>query len=160
MLQLTTNHIFQKSWTVLAIALLLGSLSAAQEVPKEEVYLGYSFLRVNSAVSVPAFTANGGLASFQYNFNKNISLLGEFGGHHNGNISGAQLDSTLFSYLFGPRLFVYKEHRVSPFAETLFGGMHYTRSFSPELAVNPLTTVMSGDRIKNSQDAFAMAIGG
>src|SRR3954471_9139259 len=103
----------------------------AQEVPKEEVYLGYTFLRVNSATQVPAFTANGGVAAFQYNLNKNFGLAADFAGVHNGNINGAQLDSTLFSYLFGPRVFAHKDGRISPFGEALFGGTHYTRSFAP-----------------------------
>jgi outer membrane protein OmpA-like peptidoglycan-associated protein len=145
------------------VMLLTTTLAMCQEVPKTELYLGYSFLRVNSAISVPAFTANGGLSSFQYNFNKNFAVTSEFGGVHNGNINDRHIDSTMFTYLFGPRLYVHKEGHVTPFFETLFGGMHYTRSFLPNLSINPLGTPLpigSDGRIKNSQDAFAMAVGG
>ncbi len=145
----------RNTFIVFGLVLLCGAMCAAQEIPKAEVYLGYSFLRVNSAISVPAFTANGGLGSFQYNLNKNFAVVGEFGGHHNGNINGVQLDSTMFTYLFGPRISVHKSGRISPFFHGLFGGMHYTRSIAVNPTVNPLT-----NRIKNSQDAFAMAFGG
>ena len=33
----------------------------AQDLPRVETYLGYSFTRVNSGINVPAFSANGGL---------------------------------------------------------------------------------------------------
>src|SRR5512133_3945840 len=94
----------KKLLVILELLLVVGAMCAAQEVPKQEVYLGYSFVRVNAATRVPAFTANGGLGAFQYNFNEYIAGVVEFGGYHNGNISGAQLDSTLMSYLFGPRV--------------------------------------------------------
>lgn len=144
----------KKMFLVSGFLLLIGAMCAAQEIPKAEVYLGYSFVRVNSAISVPAFTANGGLGSAQYNFNKNFAVVAEFGGYHNGNIGGAQLDSTMFSYLFGPRISIHKSEKISPFVHGLFGGMHYTRSFAVP------TSISSNGRLKNSQDAFAMAFGG
>ena len=40
------------------LVFLIGNLCAAQEIPRTEVYLRYSFVRAKSAISVPAFTAN------------------------------------------------------------------------------------------------------
>src|SRR5689334_24204856 len=89
---------------VLAIAILVSLGAAGQEVPKADVFFGYSFLRANQAQSIPAFTLNGGLLSVGVNFNNHIALEGEFGGYHNNNIEGKNLDTTSFSYLLGPRL--------------------------------------------------------
>ena len=151
----------KKLSVILGLLLMVGAVCVAQEVPKQEVYLGYSFLRVNAATRVPAFTANGGLGAFQYNFNEYFAGVAEFGGYHNGNISGAQLDSTLMSYLFGPRLTFNKTGVTSVFVHGLFGGTHYTRSISLAPSVNPLGTVdTTSQRAEGSKDAFSMAWGG
>lgn len=151
----------KKTSIVTALLALVGTVFA-QEIPKVEIYGGYSFLRVNSATVVPAFTANGGIGQIQYNFNKNFAIAGDIGGYHNGNISGVQLDQTAWSYLFGPKIMAHKEGRLSPFIETLFGGVHDTRSFSvpplPSQPINPAPA--TSGRFGNSQDAFGMAIGG
>jgi hypothetical protein len=144
------------------LVVLMGALTAlslaAQEVPKAEVYLGYSLLRVNSATAVPAFTANGGVGALQFNVNKYLGFVSEFGGYHNGNISDVQLDSTAMTYLFGPRFTMNKEGKIAPFGEVMFGGMYYTRS----IAVPAGAVVAGADngRIANSSNAFAMAVGG
>ncbi|HWY67735.1 MAG TPA: hypothetical protein VNX88_03670 [Terriglobales bacterium] len=152
----------KKTSIIIALLVLVGTVAFAQEVPKEELYLGYSFLRVNSATIVPAFTANGGIGTIQYNFNKNFAAVADLGGYHNGNISGVQLDSTAFSYLFGPKIMAHKGGRLSPFIETLFGGTHVSRSFAlPPLPTQPINpSPAPTGRFANSQSAFAMAIGG
>src|SRR3954447_8465997 len=71
----------------LGLVLVAMSSAVAQEVPRAEVYLGYSFVRVAPPEHVNAFNSNGGLGSFQYNFNKNLGVLAEFGGNTNGQIS-------------------------------------------------------------------------
>lgn len=47
-----------KEMLTFGLAFLIGNLCAAQEIPRTEVYLRYSFVRAKSAISVPAFTAN------------------------------------------------------------------------------------------------------
>src|SRR5215475_5782829 len=143
---------------IASIFLAAGTLSA-QEVPKEELYLGYSFFRVNAATGIPAFTANGGQGAFQYNLTKNLGLAAEFGGYHNGKIGYFDLDSTATSVLGGPRVFFHKGGRLSPFGETLFGSMNYRRSFRiPPALTNP--PGVQSARFANSQRAFGMAVGG
>jgi hypothetical protein len=123
---------------ILASILVAAVIMAAQEVPKEELYLGYSFYRVNAATNVPTFTANGGQGGFQYNLTKNFGLAAEFGGYHNGKIGNFDIDSTATSVLGGPRVFFHKGGRLSPFGETLFGSMNYRRSFRiPPALTNP-----------------------
>ena len=146
---------------ILGLLFMVAAACSAQEVPKQEVYLGYSFMRVNAATRVPAFTANGGLGAIQYNFNEYFSGVAEFGGYHNGNVSGVQLDSTLMSYLFGPRLTLNKTGVTSVFVHGLFGGTHYTRSIFVGPTVNALGAVdTTSQRAEGSKDAFSMAWGG
>src|SRR5271170_6798718 len=148
---------------------------AAQDVPKAEVYGGYSFIRYNASAPVNAFTANGGVGSFQYNFTKHFGFVAELGGVHNGKLtvgsSGIfQPDQTAFTYLFGPRVFFNKAGVVSPFFEYLFGAFHNSRSFEVpnSLLPTPLppaqgATVTPGPtdtKFASSQTAFAMAVGG
>jgi outer membrane protein OmpA-like peptidoglycan-associated protein len=159
----------------LASLVLLVACAAAQDVPKAEVYMGYTFLRTNALAPVNAFTANGGLGSFQYNFTKHFGFVGELGGIHNGSLSigssgTLEPDQTSFTYLFGPRVFFNKAGVVSPFFEYLVGGFHNSRSFAvPDSLLPPGYTVPPGvgvspgattTRFRTTQNAAAMAVGG
>jgi hypothetical protein len=54
-----------KTCAVILVALLLTALvTAAQEVPRMETFLGYTYLHVNSATNAPSFGANGGSGQF------------------------------------------------------------------------------------------------
>jgi opacity protein-like surface antigen len=131
----------------------------AQDVPKVDLYLGYLMFRANSAQTIPAFTANGGIGTLGLNANNHIGLEIELGGYHNGNVNNHQFDTTAFSYLVGPRISMGRTRRVDPYMHALFGGQHVATS----IAVAPTTgTGVSGtsSRISDSQAAFAMAIGG
>ncbi len=160
LLQAAKDNTMRKMFLAISLLLFVGAVCAAQEVPKQEIYLGYSFVRVNAATSVPAFTANGGLGSFQYNFNDYVAAVAEVGGTHNGNISGVQLDSTFMTYLFGPRFTVNKARKVEYYVHGLFGASHYTRSILVTTVVNPQTGVSASGRAEGSADAFSMAWGG
>src|SRR5690349_21698321 len=90
-----------------AIACLLtasGGLLVAQEVPRGDVFLGYSFVRYNAALSVPTYTANGGLASFSWNFSNHIAGEADLGAYYNANVGNLNFATATFNYLFGPRI--------------------------------------------------------
>ncbi len=151
----------------LGLAVLFSLGAAAQEVPKADIFLGYSLLRTNSATVIPAFTSNGGLGTLGLNFNNHIGLEAEFGGYYNGNIHNYQLDTTSVSFLFGPRLSAGRSRRVDPYFHVLFGGMHASTSIAtssvlipPPVAGTPVPPVPSGGRYAASQANFAMAAGG
>lgn len=164
----------RKLLVIVGLVLLAGSIVMAQEVPTAEAYAGYTFIRVNTGTQVNAFNTNGGLGSFQVNFNKNFGVVAEFGGttKEGVSISGPDraLEQTQFSYLFGPRAFVNKAGRYSPFFEFLFGGMHNSRSFGVSNSLlPPVLTVPEGvtadvgattTRFRTTQNAFAYALGG
>ena len=165
----------KKMFLVFTCLFLFAMVCAAQDIPKAELYTGYSFVRYNAAAPVNAFTANGGVGSFQFNFNKYISLVGELGGVHNGKLtigsSGIlQPDQTSFTYLFGPRIYFNKAGVVAPFIEFFGGGIHNSRSFNVPNSVlpNPLpgvqgVTVTAGNgytKFATTQNAAALALGG
>ena len=133
----------------------------AQDLPRFETYLGYTFVRVNSGINVPAFSANGGMGEFAFNFNKWLAGVASFPAVHNGNISNLHVDQTLFGYMFGPRLNV-RYGRITPFVETLFGSTHDSRSFRghPVTLVGNGTSITLPQRFVNEAHAFSMLIGG
>lgn len=130
----------------LALAFLLCLTASAQDAPKAEAFLGYSYLRANPATSgVPGFNLNGGSGSIALNPWNSLGIVGDFGGYHVGNIGGSGVDANLYTYLFGPR-FSYRAHeRITPFAQALFGGAH-----------------LGGSALgsSGSTNGFAMALGG
>jgi hypothetical protein len=147
---------------LMAAMAFAGSVVAfGQATPKADLFVGYSFLRANSAREIPAFTMNGGVATLGFNVNRYVGFEAELGGYHNGNISDVQFDTTTLSYLFGPRFSIARNNKVYPYFHTLFGGMHLTTSIAPQTVVTPAATpASSSGRYKASQDNFAMAIGG
>jgi Outer membrane protein beta-barrel domain len=144
---------------IFGVIFLFTASAFAQDEPRFETYLGYSFTRVNSGINVPAFSANGGLGEVAFNLTKWLAAVGSFNAVHNGNISDFHVDQTLFGYMFGPRVNM-RFGRVTPFVETLFGASHDSRSFKV-----PNTTIVVGketisQRIVNDATAFSMALGG
>jgi hypothetical protein len=143
----------------MTLLLVAGAAAVAQDAPKADLFLGYSFLRANSARNIPAFTNNGGVGTFAWDFTQHVALEAEFGGYHNGNIHDIQFDTTEMTYLFGPRFSRSRSRTVIPYVHTLFGGMHLTTSLPVTVAPTPTSTGTT-TRIAASQDAFAMALGG
>lgn len=102
----------------------------------------------------PTVTSNihGGSASLAYNFNNWFGMAADFGGSKISSINASgfpsvDVDSTLFTYLFGPRI-SYRTKTLTPFGQVLFGGAH-------------ITDVTSGGvTVARSENAFAMTAGG
>jgi len=176
----------RKSISVISTVLLFAAVAAAQETPRSEVFLGYDFTRFNSASNVPAFSMNGGVGEYTYNFNRWIGFTADTGSVHNGNIGGYHLDTTLTNYLFGPRIPFRHWSRVTPYFQILWGGVYGATSalvqiapgtptnpivIPPPVAVNPLSGSTAGTTATNltnainlravhDQTAFAMTVGG
>jgi outer membrane protein OmpA-like peptidoglycan-associated protein len=95
------------------------------DFPHEELFLGYSYFNMSPGNNLPKADFNGGSASFAYNFNRYLGLVGDFGGYHAGDYGGVpNISSNLYSYLFGPRVSFRNDSRVTPFVHALFGGAH------------------------------------
>ena len=129
----------------LGVALALCQTAFAQETPKTDVFLGYSYVRANPATSgAPAFNLQGGAGQIAYNFNDYLGVVGDLGGYHVGKLNGVNVNSSLFTYLFGPRLSYHRSNLLTPYAQVLFGG---ARAGSGALGAG-------------SENAFAMTVGG
>ena len=161
----------KKSIAAIGVALLSAFGAVAQDVPKTETFLGYTYTRFNSATDIPAFSMNGAGGQFAYNFNGWLSGVADIGAVHNGNIGGFHLDSTFTNFTFGPRVSFHFSH-LRPYLNTLFGGVYATSSskinaiavVDGNLAGLPNEPIIPGQpitaRLTTSQTAFAMNLGG
>ena len=132
---------------LMAFVSLFGAATYAQDVPKFDVFAGYSYIRENPATSgIDSFSMNGGSASLAYNATPWLSAVADFGGYHTNNILGTGIDGTLSTYLFGPRISYRRHSRLTPFGQVLFGVAHIGGD--------------SGLAFSSSNNSFAMAIGG
>ena len=159
-----------KTFSVLAaFGIIAAGVASAQDYPRVETFLGYTYTRANSASNVPAFSANGAGGQFAVNANKWLGFVADIGAVHNGNIGGFHLDSTFTNFLFGPRVSL-RYSRIRPYFNVLFGGVYAGTSTSLvgiPVAVPydvPGLTPIPGQpvtlRASASQTAFAMATGG
>jgi len=162
---------------LLGLLVLVGLCSmmcfAADDFSRVETFLGFTYMRANSATDVPAFSTNGGGGQLAVNANKWLGFVMDIGAVHNGNISNVHLDSTFTNYLFGPRVTVHRG-RIIPYGNILFGGMHAGTSVQvsaiPASPSNPIylpgvpTPIPPNApvslRAVASQTGFAMAVGG
>lgn len=159
----------KKSFTVIGGILLSALVAAADDMPKMEAFLGYTYTRANSATDVPAFSANGGGGQVAYNFSKWFSAVLDVGAVHNGNIGGNIIDNTTTNFLLGPRV-SFRHKRITPYFNVLFGGAYLAASTQVDaIALVPtphgiLGTIIPGQpitaRLVTSQDDFAMVAGG
>lgn len=117
---------------LLGFVFLLGAASFAQEYPKIEVPVGFSFVNVHpNTAALTSFNVFGGGGGFVYNFSPLFGIKADFMGYTQGtgqklyqdgqfvgNVSG-----NLFTYMFGPQI---KKHsgKLQPFGEFLFGAAH------------------------------------
>ena len=160
----------KKLFVVVPVVLLFTLAAAAQDVPTYETFLGYTYVRANSATNIPAFSANGGSAQFAYNFNKWISGVVDLGAVHNGSIGGLAIDDTTTNFLAGPRV-SFRYSRLRPYFQVLWGGVYMAAS--TQVDITPLVPTppifLPGEkpgqfpvtgRAIISQTAFAMTAGG
>lgn len=132
---------------LLAFLSLCGASVYAQDVPKFDVFAGYSYVRENPATSgIDSFSVNGGSASVAYNATHWLSAVADFGGYHTNNILGTGVDGTLSTYLFGPRVSLHRDSRITPFGEVLFGAAHIGGH--------------NGLAFSSSNNSFALTVGG
>lgn len=111
---------------------LVLSLSVqAQDLPKFDVFGGYSLFHFNQSQSGGNVTGNfqGGSGAAAYYPGKWFGIVGDFGGYKiskikQGSFTG-DLSGTAISYLFGPRIRFVNKSAVTPFGQILFGGVHH-----------------------------------
>ena len=128
---------------VLVLGAVLGcaGVLSAQEASYSKYEFGvlYSGVHANAGMNDSQITGNGGAGYFEYNINRWLGAVADFGGYAN---TKSQIDEKLFTYMFGPR-FNWRMKRFTAYAQALFGGA--------EAWNNPTRT---------SENSFATAIGG
>ncbi len=131
--------------SLLALVTIFGLSTSAQELPKIDAFVGYSYLRANPATSgIGGFNLNGGSASAAYNFRDWFSGVADFGGYQVGKINSVNVDNHVLTYMFGPRFTYHKSRKIAPFGQVLFGA---ARTGSGVFATS------------NSRTSFASAFG-
>ena len=123
--------------TSIAVGLLLGLFGtvplakAQEEPPTVELYGGYYYARFNINANLPGvapsetFNGNGVGGQFEYNTNNWLGVVGDLAGYGATSTVNGALVGGAFTYLFGPRV-NFRHRKVTPFAQTLFGGIRTT----------------------------------
>jgi hypothetical protein len=164
----------KKYVTIMGVAALSICTAAAQEYPRNQVFLGYNFTRFNpNSGFIPSFNANGGSGQFAHNFNKWLGLAIDVGAVNKGTLGGFNVETTVLNFVAGPRVTFHNHSRFTPFVQALFGGA-YTTTSTQILLQNPLQNPnailppgfvvppnlpISG-RLVASRTGFAMLAGG
>ena len=151
---------------------LLAALAAtADEMPRMETFLGYTYVRANSAGTLPPFSTNGGSGQFGYNFNKWLGAVADAGAVHSGDIGGAPIDNTTLNFLFGPRVSL-RYPRLRPYFQVLWGAAYLAASSeAPAILAGSAPAIIGvreplvpgqpiSARLLASQTAFALTAGG
>jgi hypothetical protein len=171
----------KKSITLIVGGLLFALVAGAQDVPKFETFLGYTFMRTDLQSdnvlgrSIGSFSMNGGSAQFIYNFNKAISGVADLGAVTRGNVGVVNIDNRTDFFLFGPRVSHHSSSRFTPYFQILFGaaersaGKQVNAVTDPDTPEFPVVTphnlfpgpgVEITAKVSASQTGFAMITGG
>ena len=96
----------KKSITLIVGVLLFTLVAGAQDVPRFETFLGFTYMRTDLQSdnvlgrSIGSFSMDGGSAQFIYNFNKSIGFVADLGAVNRGNVGVLNIDNrTAFFYL-------------------------------------------------------------
>jgi len=143
--------------------LLLGLTVWAQDVPKVEIPVGFSFINVHPNLApITSFNVFGGGGQVDFNFGNVFGIKADFMGYTQGSglrnqlqehgLAGAA-NGNVFTYMFGPQI---KKHsgKFQPFAEALFGAAH-TNAYATILTEEG--KILQG---QGNNNGFAMALGG
>ena len=147
--------------------LLLGLTVWAQDVPKVEIPVGFSFINVHPNLApITSFNVFGGGGQVDFNFGNVFGIKADFMDYafgsswtrklHNLGYMGSA-SANLFTYQFGPQL---KRHsgKFQPFIEALYGAAHSSGYASALKAKGDGSYQLTGGGGNNN--AFAMELGG
>jgi opacity protein-like surface antigen len=162
-----------------ASAVVLAQSTTPVDYPKLEVFAGYSALgdagssgiSVGTNASVPAnYSAEAGFeTSIIWNFSKRLGIKGDFSAHFNNESASGlitsctpvcttatqsfELKTRVYNFLAGPEFKARNRTRFTPFAHLLGGVAHTSATFTTP---GPTLNLF----LKNSDNSFAMAVGG
>ena len=91
--------------SLLVASAVFGLSTRAQELPKIDASVNYSYFRAIPATQGSSgFSLNGGSATVAYNFRDWLGAVADFGGYNVGSTNGVNIDNHVLSYLFGPQI--------------------------------------------------------
>ena len=156
--------------------LLFGTMAFAQENPKVEVSVDYSYIHANPQNNdiIKPFSLNGGGGAAAFYFSKHIGIEAEFQGYGSFTHSlvipagsaacpGATnclvtAQGNLFTYNVGP-IVKFRSKHFEPFVEALFGGAHSNLYGNLITACGGATGCVAASK-SPSNNAFDFIIGG
>ena len=131
---------FRKIFCVMSLLIVGFSPARAQDVPKGDVFGGYSWAGGNF---------HGWNASLTGNITKRFGVVADFSGHYGSELDGSVLiQEDAHSFLFGPR-FSFRRKRLTPFVYALFGATRFHES-----------AIISGQKLSDADTGFSSALGG
>jgi opacity protein-like surface antigen len=134
------NIMLRKALCAMCLVFLASLPAMAQDVPKAEVFGGYSWAGGNF---------HGWNASVTGNVNKQLGIVADFSGHYGSELDGPILvKQDAHSFLFGPR-FSFRGKRLTPFVYALFGATRFHES-----------ATIAGQNLFHSDTGFSSALGG
>lgn len=130
------------------VAVLLGVCGwlSAQELPKVEIFGGYSYTHAGIKPGT-AVNANGYAASATGNVNRLLGITVEVSQQFGS--SGSTTDYEFRSFMVGPQLSSRKHEKFTPFAHILIGDARYGSRQVPDVA-----------KQRYHENTFAIAAGG
>jgi hypothetical protein len=111
----------RKVFYLFGLVCLFSLSAAAQENSRIDLFGGYSYVHTGPGIAQSSFTANGGVGSFAINVNSWGSLVAEAGGIHVSQINGVNVDANAETFLFGPKISLFRGSKLTPFAQVLAG---------------------------------------
>jgi hypothetical protein len=131
------------------IGLFLLATSAVAQLPKGNVFFGYSYVRTDAFV--PSFNNNANLNGWEGSLEggvlPHIGIVADLSGHYGGqDFNFGRVDGSVYNFLFGPRVSV-GVGKLTPFAHVLVGAGHVSAS-------------SRAAAFSTSDTSFADAIGG
>lgn len=157
-----------------AAVALLGTWAWAQEAPRSELTLDYSFARYSPSASyTKGHSFNGGGGQIKFNIGQYFGIMADFQGYNsnttkftipvspkfphgaNGTVSG-----NLFTYLFGPVVKFHAVPHVNPFFDVLAGAAHsnvYGNAYN--VICQPVAGACATKQTPDS-NGFALSAGG
>ncbi len=108
-------------WKILPVLFLFLLRAAAQEMPRVDVFGGYSLLHANEISNSASFNASGWNAAVTPNFNRWLGLTFDVSGQY------ASFNRNRHALLAGPKLSL-PIRRATPFLHVLAGGMRSSDS--------------------------------
>jgi hypothetical protein len=115
---------------LLGLVFLATFSAAAQDVPKIDLFAGYSYVHTSPGIAASSFNSNGGVGSAAFNFTNWGSLVLEVGGIHASKINGVDVDATAVTYMAGPKISFFHRSKLTPFAQALFGFVNTNPGFN------------------------------